>query len=79
MHLAVHVELELAVTAALPMRTGVEPLVARQPRQLAFGQPTLAGDAVHDLQLRRVAGDRAQQPVAPRARLVAVAAACISA
>ena len=40
-------------------------LVARQPRQLEFGQAPLAADAVHDLQLLRAAGDGAQQPVAP--------------
>ena len=73
-HLAVHVELEL-------LRRGVadphrlRSLVARQPVELQLGQPPLARAAVHDLDVARVAGDRAQQPVAPRARLVLEAAA----
>ena len=41
--LAVDVELELAREAALPMRTGVELLVAGEPRQLELGEPPLAG------------------------------------
>ena len=53
---------------ALEARYGVDAdrlavLVARQPRQLALGEPALAGDAVHDLDLLRVAGDGAQGSV----------------
>ena len=48
-------------------------LVAVQPGQLVLGQPAPARDAVHDLHFRRMAGDGAQQPLAPGARLVPVA------
>ena len=73
-HLAVHVELELAVGGvADPHRR--RSLVARQPADLVLAEAALAGGAVHDLQLRGIAGDRAQQPVAERARLVGVARA----
>ena len=59
--------------AALPIRTGPRALVAGEPVELELGQPPLAGDPVHDLELLRQPGDRAEQPVAPRARLVLVA------
>ena len=48
-------------------------LVARQPGDLPFRQAPLAGEAVHDLELRRAAGDRAHQPGPPLPRLVVVA------
>ena len=68
-HLAVHVELELLVRrVADPHRARA--CVAGQPVELVLGDAPLAADAVEDLRLRRVAGDRAQQPVAPGARLV---------
>ena len=67
-HLAEHVELQLAVRGvADPHRP--RRLVAGQPGDLAFGEPPLAGQAVHDLQLRRRAGGGPQQPVAPGAGL----------
>ena len=71
-HLAVDVELQLrrgGVADAHRLRA----LVAGEPGELQFRQAALAGDAVHDLHLRRAAGDRAHQPVAPGARLVVVA------
>ena len=66
---AVHVELEL------PRRRVADPhgpaaLVAGQMRQLELRQVAFAQRAVEDLEVRRVAADGAQQPVAPRARLV---------
>ena len=71
-HLAEHVELQLAMGGiADAHRRGA--FVARQPGHLPFRQPPLAGDAVHDLHLVRAAGDRPQQPFAPRLRLVVVA------
>lgn len=63
-HLAHHVRLILqGGPVADPHRTG--PTVTRQVGQLPLGQVTLARHPVHDLHLGRVAGDRAQQPVAP--------------
>ena len=66
---AVHVELEL------PRRRVADPhgpaaLVAGQMRQLELRQVAFAQRTVEDLEVRRVAADGAQQPVAPRARLV---------
>ena len=71
-HLAVDVELQL-------LRRGVadahraRALEAREPVELALVEPPLASEAVHDLQIGRVAGDRAQEPVAPGAGLVRIA------
>ena len=45
-------------------------LVTRQPGDLPFRQPPLAAEPIHDLQLVRAARHRAQEPVAPRPRLV---------
>ena len=59
--------------ARLPMRTGRRALVARQPVEDQLGQAALAGDPVHQLQLRRRAGRRPQQPLPERPRLVQVA------
>jgi hypothetical protein len=70
-HLAVHVELELpgGLVADAHRR---RPLVAGEPVELGLGQPPAPGQRVHDLQVGGVAGDRAQQPVAPRAGLAGV-------
>src|SRR5215471_19981398 len=46
--------------------------VTRQPRQLQLGQPSLAPEPVHDLDLVWTTSDRAEQPVAPRQCLVGV-------
>ena len=57
-HFAEGIELELAVrSVADAHRRGA--LVARQPWHHHFGQPPLAGDPVHDLDLVRTTGDRA--------------------
>ena len=57
-----------ARAAALPIRTGARPLVARQPGQLQFGQPPLAGQAVHDLQLGRACRRPAAAAIRARPR-----------
>jgi len=62
--LAVHVELELTVRAVAEPH-GLGALVAAEPIEVALGNPALPEEAVHDLQLARVARDRAQQPPAP--------------
>ncbi len=72
--LAVDVELQLFVGGIADAHRAAA-LVSRQPRQLVFGQPTLAGDAVHDLHFRRMPRDGAQQPLAPGARLGPIARA----
>ena len=70
--LSVDVELEL-------LRGGVadahrrRALVAGEPVELELLEPALARDPVHDLHVVGVAGDRAQQPLAPGQRLVPVA------
>ncbi len=72
-HLAVDVELELlARRVADPHRARA--LVAGEPRQLVLRQPPLAGDAVHDLDVGRIARDRPQQPASPGDRLLVVVA-----
>ena len=70
--LAVDVELQL-VGGRIADAHGMGALVARKPRHLPLGQAPLAGDAVHDLHLVGRARERAQQPVAPRLRLLVVA------
>jgi hypothetical protein len=72
-HLAVHVELELLVRG-VPHAHGLRRGVAGEPRQLELGEHALAGQAVHDLELRRGAGGGAEEPVAPRGGLLVVAA-----
>ena len=63
-HLAEHVGLALGHRAVADAhRAGVG--VAGQVVELALGELAAAVDGVHDLQVRRVARDRAQQPVAP--------------
>src|ERR1700678_2748276 len=55
-NLAEYVELKLTVCRiADAYRRGI--FVPRQPRRRPFGQPTLTGNAIHDLQLFRAAGD----------------------
>ena len=67
-HLAVDVELELlARRVADADRRGA--LVAGEPRELELGEAPLAGDAVHDLQVAGIAGDRAEEPAPPLGRL----------
>jgi hypothetical protein len=63
-YLAPHVELELpGGGVAHPDGGGV--LVAGQPLELVLGKPARAVEPVHDLQVGRVAGDRADQPLPP--------------
>ena len=65
--LAVDVELAL-VGRAVADADRLRALVAGEPGKLELGEPPLAGDAVHDLEVVRRARDRAEQPVAPRRR-----------
>ena len=73
-HLPVDVELELR-RGGVPDAHRLRALVARQPVELVLVEAALAGEPVHDLHVGRVAGDGAQEPVAPPDRLVAVARA----
>ena len=72
-HLAVHVELEL-FTRGVADAHGLRSLVAREPVDRVFTQPPFTGGAVHDLEVLGVAGDRAQEPVAPGERFFVVSA-----
>ena len=72
-HFAPDIQLQLSgggIADAHRRRT----LIAGKPRHFPFGQPSLAEDAVHDLQVLRRAGQRPVQPVAPGAGLLVVAA-----
>ena len=62
--LAINVELELrgGRIANANRRCPVEP---REPRYFPFREAPFTAKTVHDLQLIRAAGNRAQQPVAP--------------
>ncbi len=72
--LAVHVELELpGGGVAEPDRARAE--VAGQPVGLRLGDDALAGHPVEGLEVAGVAGDGAQQPLAPGGGLLAEAAA----
>ena len=71
-HLAVHVQLEL-IRSCVAHTNRFRSFVARQPVECQFEQPALAGDAVHDLQRRRVAGSGAEQPDPPGTRLLEIA------
>ena len=66
--LAIDVELKLLVRGIADADRR-DAFIAGQPGKLHLGEPALAGQAVHDLHLRRLAGDGAQQPVAPGSRL----------
>src|SRR5437588_2808400 len=72
-HLAVHIELKLPARGVADP-DGARGLVASEPRELELRQAPLACDAVHDLQVRRIPGDRAEEPQSPVARLVDVVA-----
>src|SRR5580698_6271305 len=56
---AIDVELELIMRGIADAHRAAV-LVARQPRRLELGQATLTCYAIHDLDLRRFPGDRAQ-------------------
>ncbi len=69
---AEHVELQLRVRGiADAHRRRI--LITGQAVDFPFGEPPLAADAVHDLQLIGGAGNRAQQPFAPSPRLFVIA------
>src|SRR5437763_10744432 len=70
-NLAIDIELKLpgGRVADADRTRGFE---SRQPRYVPFRQPPFAADAVHDLQLIRPPGNRAYQPVSPRARLFVI-------
>ena len=70
-HLAEDIELEL-VGGSVADAHGFRALVTAEPWHLALGQPALARDPVHDLELRGASRRGAQQPVAPSLRLVVV-------
>ena len=69
---AEHIELKLGMRGVTDTHR-LRPRVTRQPRHFPFGQPPLAADAIHDLQLIRTAGHGAQQPLAPSLSLLNVA------
>ena len=68
--LAVDIELELRRRGVADPHGG-RPLVARQPVELALVQAALPREPVHDLDVGGVAGDGAQEPLAPRLGLLA--------
>ena len=72
--LAEDVEVKLAVSGITEAHRR-RIFVTGQPWRNPFGQPPLAGDAVHDLQLARTARYRPQQPFAPGLCFVEVAGA----
>src|SRR5262249_38534326 len=71
--LAVDVELEL-LRRPVADAHGPRALVALEPGYRPLAEAAVAHHAVHDLQVGRIAGDGAQQPLAPGGGLVAVAA-----
>ena len=72
-HLPVHVELEL-LARRVPHPHRLRALVAVEPRELELAEAPLAGDPVHDLDVRRVPRDGAHQPAPPLSCLVGVVA-----
>ena len=70
--LAVDVQLELP-RRVVAHANGERVLVAGEPVELELGQAALAAEAVHDPQVARVAGHRAQQPLPPFLRFALVA------
>src|SRR5437588_11155313 len=71
-HLTVDVQLELMVGGVADPHW-LRLLVAGEPIDLFFRKPPLTSDTVHDAGLCRLAGDSAQQPLAPRSRLFQIA------
>src|SRR5215469_6146424 len=64
----IHIELELS-SRSVADTYGLGVLVTRQPRNLPLEQTSFAGNAIHDLILRRLSGNSSHQPVTPRRRL----------
>ncbi len=71
-HLAEDVELHLVVRGVADANRS-RFLVAGEPGDLELGQPAFAPDAVHDVELLRLSGGGAQQPLAPGGGLFLVA------
>src|SRR5215468_9973814 len=71
--LAVDIDLEL-VPGAVTNAHGAGLLITGKPVELQLVEPSLAGNAVHDLKPRGVARHCARQPVAERSRLLLVSA-----
>src|SRR5262249_6006454 len=71
--LAVNVDLEL-VPGAVANAHGTGLLVTWQPVEFQLIQPSLSGNAVHDLKPGGITRDCARQPVAERSRLILVSA-----
>ena len=70
--LTVDVELAL-IRRAVSDPDGLRALVAAQPGELELREPSLAGDAVHDLDILGRSRDCAEEPISPVARLLHVA------
>ena len=68
-HFAIDVELKL-LDRSVADADRLRAFVAGQPGNFVFLEPSVARDAVDDLQVVRRAGDRAQEPLVPRLRLV---------
>ena len=66
---AIDVELQL-FCGCIADPNGRRALVAFKPRDLVFSKPTLAGDAIHRLQIVRIARHSPYQPFSPRSGLV---------
>src|SRR4051812_40115655 len=63
-NLAVDIELQL-FGRSVSHAHGPRLLVALEPFELALVEAALAGEAVHDLEIRGIAGDGAEQPRSP--------------
>src|SRR5215469_8558393 len=62
---AINIELELS-SSAIADANWFGVLITRQPCHLPLNQSSFAGNAVHDLILRRLSRNSSQQPVTPR-------------
>jgi hypothetical protein len=71
-HLSQNVRLTL-VDRAVADPDGTRVGISGKVTQLAFGQLTGPVDGIHALHVFRVAGDGAQEPVAPEHRLIVIA------
>src|SRR5262252_2274135 len=70
---AVDVDLEL-VPGTVANAHGAGLLITGKPVELQLVQPSLSGNAVHDLKPRGITRDCARQPVTERSRLILVSA-----
>ena len=62
--LAIDIQLKLRMRSIANANRAAA-LIAGEPRDLALGELALSSQAVHDLQLRRLPRDGAQQPLSP--------------